>query len=168
MFILETKRLLLREMTEADAEHLVRLAQNPNVTKYLPDPPLADVEEAKQILETVIFPQYANGIGRWAVILKGTGEFVGWCGLKYYAQLNEYDLGYRYLEEYWGCGYATEAAQAVLNYGIERLPMARIVGKAMVENIGSRRVLEKIGLVFESFAVDCCGEVAVYALTTPG
>jgi RimJ/RimL family protein N-acetyltransferase len=166
MVILQTERLLLREMTEADAEHLVRLSQNPNVIKYLPDPPLSGVEEAVRLLQTVIFPQYVNRIGRWAVILKERGEFIGWCGLKYYAEVNEYDLGYRFFEEYWGRGYATEAAQAVLQYGIERLRNARIVGKAMTANAGSRRVLEKIGLVFQAFVVEDCGDVAVYSLTT--
>jgi RimJ/RimL family protein N-acetyltransferase len=168
MTILQTERLLLREMTEADAEHLVRLGQNPNVTRYLPDTPLAGVEEARRLLETVVFPQYANRIGRWAVILRDTGEFIGWCGLKYYADANEYDLGYRYFEEHWGRGYATEAARAVLRYGVEHLRGARIVGKAMVANAGSRRVLEKIGLAFESYVVEDCGELAVYVLTTPG
>jgi RimJ/RimL family protein N-acetyltransferase len=179
MTILQTERLLLREMTEADAEHLVRLAQNPNVTRYLPEPPLAGVEEAVRLLKAVIFPQYANRIGRWAVVRRDTGELIGWCGLKYIAGANEYDLGYRYFEEHWGRGYATEAALAVLRYGVERLRGARIVGKAMVGNAGSRRVLEKVGLAFEAYVVeDCgafeayvvedCGEVAVYALTTPG
>jgi RimJ/RimL family protein N-acetyltransferase len=166
MIILQTERLLLREMTEADAEHLVRLGENPNVTKYLPGPPPAGVEEAVENLRTVVFPQYARRIGRWAVILRGTGEFIGWCGLKHYADVNEYDLGYRYFEEHWGRGYATEAARAVLQYGIEQLRGARIVGKAMVANAGSRRVLEKIGLAFESYVVEDWGELAVYSLTT--
>jgi GNAT acetyltransferase-like protein len=102
MMILPTARLLFREMTEADAEHLVRLGHNPNVTKYLSDPPPAAVEEALQVLKTVIFPQYANRIGRWAVIRSDTRAFIGWCGLKYHADVNEYDLGYRYFEEHWG------------------------------------------------------------------
>jgi RimJ/RimL family protein N-acetyltransferase len=167
MAVLQTERLLLREMTEADAEHLVRLGWNPNVSKYLPDHPPASVEEAVRLLRTVIFPQYARRVGRWAVVRRDTGEFIGWCGLKHYADANEYDLGYRYFEEHWGQGYATEAAQAVLRYGVERLRGARIVGKAMVGNAGSRRVLEKVGLAFESYTVEDCGEVAVYSLTTP-
>ena len=77
MIVLQTERLLFREMTEADAEHLVRLGQNPNVLRYLPDPPLAGVEEAVQLLKSVIFPQYANRIGRWAVIRRDTGEYIG-------------------------------------------------------------------------------------------
>jgi [ribosomal protein S5]-alanine N-acetyltransferase len=168
MLILQAERLLFREMTEADAEYLVRLGQNPNVTKYLPDTPPIGVEEAVRILRTVIMPQYAKRIGRWAVILRDTGEFLGWCGLKYYADANEYDLGYRYFEEHWGQGYATEAAQAVLQYGIAHLRNARIVGKAMVGNAASRRVLEKIGLAFEGYVMEDCGEVAVYSLTTSG
>jgi RimJ/RimL family protein N-acetyltransferase len=163
---LETERLVLREMTEADAGHLVRLGQNPNVTRYLPEPQLAGVAEALRLLQTVIFPQYVNRVGRWAVVLRETGEFMGWCGLKYYADVDEYDLGYRFFEEHWGHGYATEAARAVLRYGIERWRGARIVGKAIVENLASRRVLEKIGLTFESYITEECGEVAVYSFTT--
>ncbi len=166
MLILQTERLLLREMTEADAEHLVRLGQNPNVTRHLPDTPPVGIEEAVRILRTVILPQYAMRIGRWAVIRRDSGEFLGWCGLKYYADANEYDLGYRYFQEHWVQGYATEAAHAVLEYGLAHLRNARIVGKAMAGNVASRRVLEKIGLAFEGYVTEDCGEVAVYALTT--
>ena len=166
MIILETERLQFREMTEADAENLFRLGQNPNVHRYLPDIPPAGVEAALTIMRTIIFPQYANRVGRWAVILRESGEFMGWCGLKHYPDLEEYDLGYRYFEQFWGRGYATEAAQAVLQYGIEHLRGAKIVGKAMIDNVGSRRVLEKIGLPFVGYVTENWGELAVYALTT--
>src|SRR5262245_55672167 len=104
MILLKTERLWFRELTEADAEDMVRLNANPNVMKYLPDPPLAGVEHALEVLRTIIFPQYAARIGRWAVLLQDSDEFIGWCGLKHYPEPNEYDLGYRFLEEQWGRG----------------------------------------------------------------
>jgi [ribosomal protein S5]-alanine N-acetyltransferase len=148
--VLETERLILREMTEADADNLFALNENPKVTRYIPgEPPLQSREDALAVLRERVFPQYANRLGRWAVIVKATGEFIGWSGVKYIAEDDEYDIGYRYMEPYWGQGYATEAARAVLAYAREHLAGKRVVGKAMPENQASVHVLEKIGLVRE-------------------
>lgn len=90
-------------------------------------------------------PQYTQKIGRWAVYRKADDSFLGWCGLK---DVNgEIDLGYRFIRRYWGNGYATEAAQSVLEYGI-RKGFQNIVGRASVHNIASINVLRKIGLVY--------------------
>jgi len=90
--------------------------------------------------------------------------FIGWCGLKYDPAANEYDLGYRFIQNYWGKGYATEAARGVLEYCREHLTGKRIVGKALIENVASIRVLEKIGMQFERNEEDSDGTVAVYSL----
>jgi RimJ/RimL family protein N-acetyltransferase len=163
--ILETKRLLLREMTEADADHLFALNENPNVTRYIPgEPPLKTRDDALEVLRVRVFPQYARGLGRWACIVKASGDFIGWSGVKHVAEDGEYDIGYRFVEHAWGHGYATEAARAVLAFAREHLAGERVVGKAMVENVASRRVLEKIGLVYEGIADDDGCEVAVYVM----
>ncbi|RZK98993.1 MAG: N-acetyltransferase, partial [Hymenobacter sp.] len=78
--------------------------------------------------------------------------FMGWAGLKLVAgpinnQRDFYDIGYRFLPRYWGQGYGSEAAQAWLTQGIDTLGLPRICAYADAENIGSRRILEKIGLV---------------------
>ena len=144
--VLETARLRLREMVEADVHDVYLLNSSPNVMRYLgSEPTLSSLEEALALLRSRIFPQYQNySVGRWAVILKDNDLFIGWCGLKYDPAANEYDLGYRFIENYWGKGYATEAARGVLEYCRQHLVGRRIVGKAFIENVGSIRVLEKI------------------------
>jgi ribosomal-protein-alanine N-acetyltransferase len=148
--VLETERLILREMTEADADNLFELNQSPNVTRYIPgEPPLTTRDDAVVVLRERVFPQYERSLGRWACIVKASGDFIGWCGVKHEPEHEEYDLGYRFLERYWGLGYATEAARGALAYARAHLAGERVVGKAMPENRASIRVLEKIGLVFE-------------------
>jgi [ribosomal protein S5]-alanine N-acetyltransferase len=148
--VLETERLILREMTEDDADNLVALARNPNVTRYIPgEPPVNTREEALVVLRERIFPQYRHSVGRWACIVKATGEFIGWCGVKHLPENAEYDIGYRFLEPQWGKGYATEAARATLLFSRQHLAAERVVGRAMPENLASVHVLEKIGLVYE-------------------
>lgn len=157
MVILETPRLTLRRFTEADAPLIFDLNSDPAILKYLHEFPLIDEKDALRILREIIFPQYENNLGRWAVIIKETGEFIGWCGLKHRPELNEIDLGYRFKKTSWGNGYATEAAKHVLRYGLEILKLKEITGRAHVENIASLKVLEKIGMKFiKEEIVDNC------------
>ena len=144
--VIETDRLLLRTFTEDDALLLYDLNLDPEVTRYTLDP-MTDIGHARKVLREVILPQYAlYNHGRWAVHLKPGLEFIGWSGLKYIAERNEIDLGYRFKQDYWGKGYATESAYACLQYGFLKLKMQRIVGRALVGNVGSIKVLEKIGM----------------------
>jgi ribosomal-protein-alanine N-acetyltransferase len=144
--ITETPRLILRNFTENDADLIYDLNLNPEVTRYTYDP-VKDLNHAQQILDTVILPQYAlYNHGRWAVHLKPNLEFMGWCGLKFRPALNEIDLGYRLKREYWGSGYATEAAFASIKYGFEKLGLTVITGRAEEANAASCKVLEKCGM----------------------
>ena len=149
--ILETPRLYLREFTIADALLLLALNKDPEVLKYVHELPLQTIEDAEKILINNILPQYSiYKLGRLAVHLKENDEFIGWCGLKYHPELDEVDLGYRFLPSTWRNGYATESAQHSLNYGFEELQLQRIVGRAHVENIASLKVLRKIGMKYVS------------------
>jgi RimJ/RimL family protein N-acetyltransferase len=144
--VIETDRLVLRTFTELDAKLICELNQDPDVTKYTHDPD-KDLALASEILTKTIIPQYIlYNHGRWAVHLKPTLEFLGWCGLKYRSELNEIDLGYRFKKAAWGKGYATEAAYASIKYGFTKLGLQRIVGRAEINNIGSWKVLEKCGM----------------------
>lgn len=141
--VLETQRLLLRNFTIEDATLIWQLNLDPEVIRFTGDP-IRSVEHAKDVLEKTILPQYAlYNHGRWAVHLKSDLSFIGWCGLKFRAELQEVDLGYRFIKEAWGKGYATEAAWACIQYGFEKLNLQRIVGRAVPENIASLKVLEK-------------------------
>ena len=146
--ILETERLLLRTFTPEDASLIYELNLDPEVTRYTGDP-VKDLAHASKVLEQVILPQYAlYNHGRWAVHIKPSLEFIGWCGLKTRPERNEIDLGYRFMKTAWGKGYATEAAFACIKYGFEKLNLQRIVGRAMPENIASLKVLEKCGMIY--------------------
>ncbi len=146
--ILETNRFLLRELSVEDSENFYKLNLNPNVIKYTGDKAFKNVSEAEFFLTN--YKDYKiNGFGRWAVIDKTNGEFLGWCGLKYVEKLNETDIGFRFFEEYWNKGYATESAKACIKYGFENLNLKTIVGRAMAENLASIKVLEKLGLKYE-------------------
>ena len=144
--VIETERLLLRTFSETDAPLIYELNLDPDVTRYTHDP-VKDLAHATEILEKTIIPQYAlYNHGRWAVHLKATLDFLGWCGLKYRAELNEIDLGFRFKKEFWGKGFATEAAYASIKYGFEKIGLQRIVGRAEIDNIGSLKVLKKCGM----------------------
>jgi [ribosomal protein S5]-alanine N-acetyltransferase len=146
--ILETERLLFRKFTIDDAELIYDLNFDPEVTKYTKDP-ITDVGHARKVLEEVILPQYAlYGHGRWALLLKENGEFIGWCGLKYRPELDEIDLGYRFKKKFWGKGYATEAAKASIDYGFGKLNLKTITGRALPGNDASVKVLEKCGMKY--------------------
>lgn len=145
--ILQTPRLILREFHLKDAENFYALNLNPNVVKYTGDPPFQSISEAEEFLKNYN-PYAAYGYGRWAVIEKETGKFIGWCGLKFDGK--ETDIGFRFFEEHWGKGFATESAKACLAFGFTKLKLEEIIGRAMHENLASIKVLEKIGMKFES------------------
>lgn len=148
-YLIQTARLTLRPFAPEDAPHLFELNNDPEVIKYTGDPPF---ESERAALEFILqYDQYERyGMGRWTVLEKNTGEYLGWCGLKYIASLDEVDIGFRFMQKHWGKGYATESAAACLQYGFKTLGLRRIVGRAMKANTGSIRVLEKIGLRFEA------------------
>jgi RimJ/RimL family protein N-acetyltransferase len=147
--ILETDRLLLREFVAEDAEAFFRLNSDPDVVRFVPDKPLLNAEQARQLLiEHPIADYRKYGFGRGACILKSTGEQIGFAGLKYLEELGEVDVAYRFLPSYWGQGFATEAAIASVRLGFAQLGLKQIIGLVMPENIASVRVLEKVGLRF--------------------
>jgi RimJ/RimL family protein N-acetyltransferase len=161
--ILETSRLILRELDSKDAKNFYDLNSNPNVIKYTGNSAFKNIEEAKEFLENYTDYKF-NGYGRWAVILKTTDKFIGWCGLKFDELENETDIGFRFFEEEWNKGYATESAIACIHYGFEKLKLKRIIGRAMKENVGSIKVLEKIGLEYEKNAVLAGKDAVIYKI----
>jgi RimJ/RimL family protein N-acetyltransferase len=163
---IETERLYLREFTMADAQLLMDLNSDPEVIRYTGDGHVENIAEAEKIISDIILPQYKNKMGRWAVHLKSNDEFIGWCGLKYIEELDEIDLGYRYFRKYWNQGYGSEAALACMKYGWETLQLKKIVGRAALENINSRRILEKVGMKFTGNIFEHGDEVAKYIITS--
>ncbi len=150
--LIETERLLLREITLDDKEELFKLHSNPEVQKYTGEPVVESIEEIEKAIKTRISNYEKYGFGRWATFLKNDMQFVGWAGLAYLPEFDEIDLGYRFLPQYWGKGIATEASHAILAYGFDELKLRRIIAIAMKENKASIKVMEKVGMQFEKMA----------------
>lgn len=159
----ETERLILREILPSDKEAMFELDTDPEVHLYLGSHPAGKMEDIEENIAFIRQQYIDNGIGRWALIEKSTGNFIGWGGLKLMKQLTNhhidyYDLGYRLIKRYWGKGFATEAARAALAYGFDQLNQDKIYAIADIRNAASRHTLEKCGLRFiEQF--DFQGEV---------
>ena len=157
---IETERLILRELLPTDDAGMFELDSDPEVHRYLGNKPLQNIEQGREIIAFIRRQYIDYGIGRWAVIEKATGDFMGWSGLKFFdTSVNNhtgfYDIGYRLIKQYWGRGYATESALAVLNYGFTILNLPVIYGMADVKNTASNNTLRKIGLGFvETFDYD--------------
>jgi RimJ/RimL family protein N-acetyltransferase len=157
-------RLRARHFVDADAPMLRALNDSEHVRRYVGDGVVVDDDAALTILRTRMYPQMRDhGVGRWAIELLASGAFIGWCGLRFDGDTATYDLGYRFFEEHWGRGYATEAALATMAWARANLPpSARIVGRAHVENRASIRVLEKCGLAFQRELVEDGERIATF------
>jgi RimJ/RimL family protein N-acetyltransferase len=118
--------------------------------KYIGVPPLSDISQSKNIIKMIQQQYLDNGIGRLAVIEKESNLLIGWSGLKFLTQEingynNIYELGYRFMPEYWGKGYALESAKASLDYGFNDLNIEIIYAMAHCENESSNHILRKLG-----------------------
>lgn len=147
---LETQRLILRKFEETNFERMFLLDSNPEVMKYIGVPPLSDINESKNIIKMIQQQYLDNGVGRLAVIEKESGLLIGWSGLKLLThEINGYnhvyDLGYCFLPESWGKGYALESAKASLEFGFMDLKAETIYAHAHSENEGSNHILRKLG-----------------------
>ncbi len=147
---LETNRLIMRPFEETDAEGLFLLDSNPEVMKYVGGVVSTEIEQSRQMIEFIQNQYKENGVGRLAIIEKSSNTLIGWSGLKYLTKeingmKNVYELGYRFLPEYWGKGYATETAIAALNYAFNEIKTDVVYAMAVTENTGSNRVLQKLG-----------------------
>ncbi|WP_223606005.1 GNAT family N-acetyltransferase [Chryseobacterium sp. OSA05B] len=147
---IETKRLILRKIEETDVERMFLLDSNPEVMKYIGVPVLTHVDEAKNVIKMIRDQYTENGTGRLAVIEKESGLLIGWSGLKLLTQpVNGYkdvlELGYRFIPEFWGKGYALEAAEAALYLGFREMNAEIIYACAHSENNGSNHILRKLG-----------------------
>ena len=123
---MKKKDLILIELVAYDDIGMYQLDSNPEVHKYLGNKPVTNIEECQQVIEMVRKQYIENGIGRWAMIEKSSGDFISWSLLKYMKEpinhhVNFYEVGYRLRQEFLGKGFATEYTKASLKYAFEVL-----------------------------------------------
>jgi RimJ/RimL family protein N-acetyltransferase len=146
---LDTERLHLRRMTDADTAQLVALNSDPEVMRYLS----ANVSETRENVLSEVLPYYRSfdgtPFGYWAAIERTRGQWLGWFLLRpprADPAPGEIELGYRLTRAAWGHGYATEGSRALVARGFSEHGAQVVVAYTMAVNRGSRGVMEKVGL----------------------
>ncbi len=150
MRVLTTPRLALDELTDADASFLVALLNDPDFLRYIGDRGVRNEDDARVYLAKGPFDSYRrHGHGLWLVRRRDDAERLGICGLLKRDTLDDVDLGFAFLPQFRGQGYARESAAAVLAHARDALGIARVVAIASRDNDASARLLEAVGLRFE-------------------
>lgn len=144
---IETPRLLLCEIIAEDVERIFRMDSNVEVMQYLGVKPVTTLEESVETIQKIRKQYVENGIGRWAVVEKESNLLIGWSGLKVLTEpvngfKDVYEIGYRFLPESWGKGYATESVIAVLDYGFNQMNLDVIYAYADIKNEDSCKILK--------------------------
>ena len=148
--VLETDRLMLRKLCVEDAAFILQLVNEPAFLRFIGDKGVRTLDDARDyILQGPVDSYERLGFGLYLVELKESGTAIGTCGLIKREVLEHVDIGYAYLPEFWGKGYAFEAAAAVMEFGKSAYGLERIVAVVSSDNYGSIRVLEKLGLRYE-------------------
>jgi len=143
--LIETERLFIRQLDLSDATFMLELVNTPAWLQYIGDRNLHSIEDAERYLTNGVLKSYAdNGFGGWLVVLKESGLSVGMCGLFQRAYLPAPDLGFAFLPDQAGKGYAYEAATATLAYIKQQFNyLDTLYAITIPENSRSVRLLEK-------------------------
>ncbi|HET6668718.1 MAG TPA: GNAT family N-acetyltransferase [Pyrinomonadaceae bacterium] len=150
MTILNTERLRLREITNDDAEFLLKLLNEPSFIENIGDRKVRTIDDAcRYALNGPIASYMQHGYGLYLVELQETGAPIGICGLVKRESLPDADIGYAFLPEFWGRGYALEATLAVKQYAFQQLKHKRLLAIVNPANASSIKVLDKLGLRFD-------------------
>lgn len=169
MKVLETKRLAIRHMDIDDAPFMLALLNDDAWLRYIGDRGVRTIEDARAyILNGPVDMVARLGFGFHIVELKDTRVPIGICGLAKRDYLDDVDIGFAYLPDYRGAGYAREAAEAVLAHARGVLGLRRIVATTRPDNHDSARLLEKLGLRFERTFVHPDGDRQLKLFATAG
>lgn len=146
MTLFETSRLRLRELNETDLHGLFEIFSDVETMRYYPRTKTLDETRKWIDWNKRLYSDFKHGL--WAIEDKNTGKFIGECGLvpQKVNGADEVELGYHVNKQFWGQGYAPEAAVACCTYGFEILKLQKLISIISPENKPSVRVAEKIGM----------------------
>lgn len=149
--VIETQRLQLRRFAFTDAAFFIRLLNDPDWIRFIGDRDVHTDAQACAYMQKAYMAQYERmGFGLYLVQLKADRTPIGMCGLIKREGLDDVDIGFAFLREFRGEGYAHEAAAASIDYARDTLNMKRVVAIATPDNVSSIALLQKIGLRFDS------------------
>jgi RimJ/RimL family protein N-acetyltransferase len=141
---LETDRLILREWRAEDFEPFARFSADPDFMRYLSGEPLSRAD-AWRNMATLLGHWIIRGYGMWAVERKSDGAFIGRIGMNNPEGWPGIEVGWSIGKEYWGLGYATEAARAAMNYAFLTQDLERVISIIHIENLPSQAVARRLG-----------------------
>ena len=150
--ILETKRLYLRPLELSDLDTLANIYSDEEVMRFIASG--KTISRANTEISITRWNEYEtkHGFTNWAIIRKEDNAFIGKCGLSHLPDNSDVEISYILDEPYWGNGYASEIAEATLDYGFDKFVLKRIVALVYPQNNPSIKVLEKIGMKYEKEA----------------
>ena len=147
--IVETERLLIREWMPEDIHSLHKIMSDPDVMKYVWDYEPASRERVEDFVSTCIDESLNRSWTIWPLVMKEEGNLIGYCGFlvrNYGEYKGETEMGWLLEKKYWGKGLATEAAKAVLDFGLEKWSFKKVIAAARGENKQSLKIMENIGM----------------------
>lgn len=145
--IRHTARLVLRPPCPADEAFVIAVFAQPEMVAHRPRPVPDSPEASRERLARDIAHWKNHGFGRWAA--EADGRLIGFGGITRSADFDDLNLSYHIHPDHWGNGYATEIASEAVAFAFSELDAQRVIGLARPANPGSRRILERVGLVFE-------------------
>ena len=150
MFLVETDRLLISQLTIEDASFIFKLVNSPSWLEHIGDRNVKNIDDARRYIEQGPLKSYKQwGFGPYKVVLKNTNTAIGMCGLLKREILEDVDLGFALLPFYTGHGYAYEAAAGVLQFAQHQLGLQRVIAITTANNVSCLTLLQKLGFRFE-------------------
>ena len=160
--VLQTDRLSLRLAQLDDAAFMLRLLNEPSFLRFIGDRKVRTTADAERyIAERLIGSYERHGFGLWIVEQRGTHQAMGISGLVKRDTLPDADIGFAFLPEYWGRGFALESARGVKRHAFEALELPRLLAITNPDNVASIRIVETLGLRFDRALSLTAGEPEV-------
>jgi [ribosomal protein S5]-alanine N-acetyltransferase len=148
--LIESDRLRVRELVMGDASFILQLVNEPSWLRHIGDKDVHSIGDAERYITNGPRTSYVeHGFGLYVVTDRMSGLPLGVCGLMKRATLEHPDIGFAFLREYWGRGYAFEAAHAVVKYATQNLRIPRIAAITKPDNAASIRLLGRLGMKLE-------------------
>ena len=166
IIVAQNPEFIIRQFLPEEEDIYVDLLADAEVALYLPK---RTKEENRQIFKTALL-EYAAGevLGRWGIFTAADHDFIGMCLLRYFDESGSVEIGYSLHKKYWGKGFATAMAEALIGYAFDRTATQEIVAVTALENVGSQRVLEKAGLRRQENINRYGAEAAFFRITKAG
>ena len=147
---IETERLILRKITKQDVPDMYAYCSDPEVTRFVKWNQHQSLAETEAFVEFILNNYKKKSLAPWGMEYKKTGKIIGTVDLASWNPTHQSaEIAYCIHQGYWGCGLTTEAAKSVIAFGFSNMDLIRIQARCFVANIGSERVMEKLGMTFE-------------------